>query len=684
MKPRHYYRLESLLRQADAWAADCRTISFDLFDTLLIRRVHFPDMLKSATARYIALKAKSLGITCSPQQVQALRDETEQAQRRRTAQRFIDHEACYPDFMTETLTRIFGAPLPAGTLEEVSTYELSIESAMLLPRERLLTWMRGQRALGKRILVLSDIYLPAAMLRTLIANAGFIDAVDLVASSADTFLAKASGKGYEHLIAQHGLDVGSWLHIGDNPISDGLQPARFGIRALVLHDAGEKQRKLVVRGYTACASRRPFWKGRLLQQLMLPLEAENQPRHPLYVEGYNFLGPLVGAFVQGIAERCRRLDIERLYFLSREGWIFQQCWRRIVPLLYPDGQLPAENYLLASRRALAGCTCARQGLTCENADIGLLSPANRDLRDLCRLFGLDENELRPHFQRHGLEPDTAVSWLYASDFAAVRERFYRLLADAEFQAEVKRQTHSCSQALERYLERIGFFRARDVALVDVGWLGTIPRFIFEAIKHRPDRPRLHVFLMGASRGIPYPTRPDHYVDGVLFDADRGDLCGSVMNYNLDLFEEAFRAPHAGLIGYRLQEETAGFVFRDDTSAGAREEAAQSRHYRMLQAGILDAASRYGAAAAVLGFESGEYKPWLNYLLVSKLAFPKAGEVALLRQKHHFDDFGAQRVIPRKIHRLQRHLWHQPPAALRWLPGLRTRYFLRQALNLLRR
>ena len=49
-----FYTLDELLRAGEQMAADCDTVSFDLFDTLLIRRIHDPDMVKPAVARYIA------------------------------------------------------------------------------------------------------------------------------------------------------------------------------------------------------------------------------------------------------------------------------------------------------------------------------------------------------------------------------------------------------------------------------------------------------------------------------------------------------------------------------------------------------------------------------------------------------------------------------------------------------
>jgi len=685
MKSETFHRLDSLLRRAAQIAADCDTVSFDLFDTLLVRRVHFPDLLKPATARFVAALAVAAGRPMRWQQVQALRERCEAEQRRRTAARFEDHEACYPDFMGETLAAIFGEQIPPELLQQVADYELSIENAMLVPRQALVDWLKALRRAGKRILVLSDIYLPAAYLRRMIEHAGFLDSVHLVYSSDDTFLAKASGKAFQRLIADRGLDVGRWLHIGDNPISDGARPAADGIRALVLKDVSERRRKLVARSYTVVAGRRPFWKGRLLHQFMLPLEGENTSRDPLYADGYHFLGPLVGVFILALLEKIQALGIRRVFFLSREGWIFQRCWEAMVPFLCPGDRAPRISYLHVSRRALAGPTCAFQGLTLENADIGFLSPGNSSLQDLFRLFGLEADPLRPHLERHRLIPEEAISPLYAEKPVAVREKFQNLLDDADFQRAVRDQSRPANDALQHYLESQGFYGEPRIALVDVGWLGTIPRFLFEAIKHRKARPRLHAFLMGASRGIPYPAHADHAVEGLIFDQDRFDFAGSLMTYNLDLFEEAFRAPHPGLIGYRPgAADEDRLLFREAQSLAAEGEARESARYAPLQQGIVDAAGRFAAAAAVLGYESLELRPWLNHLLVSRLAFPRTEEIARLRHRYHFDDFGADRPLPKRVLRGQRHLWYRSLFALRWQPGIRSRYFIAHALNLLKR
>ena len=381
-----FYSLQSLVQHGRLAAVDKNIVSFDLFDTLLIRRVHDPDLLKLPVARFIAAKAAALGIRITWQKVLWHRNQIEARHRKLTSERFVDHEACYPRFISELLTLIFKEHVSDALLAEVTDYELSVENSMLVPRKELIDWLRELVHLGKRIFVLSDIYLPADHLAKLVDHAGFADCVEAIISSADTFLAKASGKAYEFVEKTYKLDRTSWLHIGDNPVSDGLRPSDFGIEALVLHDSREKFRKALAKRYYNYGAGRPFWRGRALLQLMMPHEGENIPREPLFREGYTFLAPLIGGFLQHLAEQAKKLQITKIFFLSREGYTFKKFWELAMPDLFPEGYLPEIEYLYVSRMALAGASCAYQGLSPENASIAFLPHGNRDFRDLCRIF----------------------------------------------------------------------------------------------------------------------------------------------------------------------------------------------------------------------------------------------------------------------------------------------------------
>ena len=677
MKIPKYYSLPALIRKGKKIAQAVDTVSFDLFDTLLIRRIHDPDLVKMPVARFIADMAQEKGLHWSQEKVQNLRDNIENRHRQETGEKFADHEACYPVYMKEMLAEIFFDDADESLFDKVADYEIAMENSMLVPRGEFIDWLSDLRQQGKKILIVSDIYLPAIYLKRFVEHAGFLDLVDDVVSSADTFLAKASGKAFPLLQKKHSLDPDRWLHVGDNPISDGLRPLEFGLRALVLHDASEKRRKSIIRRLVNYSAGRPFWRGRALQQLMQPLEYENIERDELYAEGYSFLGPLIGAFVQHVAERSMELNVGKVFFLSREGWTFKKYWEKSIPHIFPGKQLPEVEYLYVSRMALAGASCAYKGLTQINADIVFLPSGNSDFLDVCRVFSLNPEPFARHLSRHDLTETTILSSLHEGYLQENRIRFTELIEDNEFQDEVKRQTRSANDALQRYLDDIGFFDHADVSLVDIGWLGTIQRFFYEAISHRTDAPRCHGMLFGATRGIPFPTSSDNHIEGIIYDKHCFDFAASSILYARDLFEEACRAPHPTLNGYGLKGDNSyELIFRHADDDIGRAEKEQDKNYAPLQQGIFDSAKPYAAASALLGYSLTDYKSWLNYLLVSKLAFPTTKEICNIRHKHHLDDFHGAKKVAKKHVKNSEGLWDRSTLSLRFSPLLRLRVFFR--------
>jgi hypothetical protein len=183
-------------------------------------------------------------------------------------------------------------------------------------------------------------------------------------------------------------------------------------------------------------------------------------------------------------------------------------------------------------------------------------------------------------------------------------------------------------------------------------------------------------LLAATRGIPFPTQIDNSIEGFIYDRDRFDLGGSSILYARDLFEEACRAPHPTLNGYRLTEEgCCELDFRTQDDETGKAEQVQDAYFAPLQQGILDAAPFFGAAVSVLGYQSQDLKPWLNHLLVAKLAFPRTLEVRNIRLQYHLDDFHGRNEPSKKHKKADKHLWNFSLGALRWRPLFRLKFFL---------
>ena len=66
----------------------------------------------------------------------------------------------------------------------------------------------------------------------------------------------------------------------------------------------------------------------------------------------------------------------------------------------------------------------------------------------------------------------------------------------------------------------------------------------------------------------------------------------------------------------------------------------------------------------------------NYLLVSKLAFPKTREICKIRHTHHLDDFHGAKKVTKTQAKIHHSLWEYSPVALSFSPFLRLRLFLR--------
>lgn len=677
-----FYALDALIKQTNSNLDQFDVISFDVFDTLLIRRVPDPNMIKIPVGQLVSDLAKQYEIDITPYQVRQLRNKIENRHRAENGAKHPDHEAVYDQFMLEMLVDIFGEASAAEVFERVAQFEIDLESAMIVARDALVSWLPLLKKAGKRLFLISDIYLPAKYIKQLVDHQGVLEYFEDVISSADSIKAKASGAAWPMIESNYNLDKSRWLHIGDNPISDGARPAEFGITSYVLTDIGEHHRLSLATRYNFYASKRHFWKGRNLIQWTLPLEAENQDLDPLYSDGQGFFGYLLCTFIHRLIERCKEENIERVYFCAREGWLFKQIWDALIPWFYADGRAPKSSYLYVSRMALASAACGTQGLTPINAQVARFPAGNRDFHDVCRIFKLDAKKLAPHLANYGLKTDDAIGFNSHDYDELAAQKFSRLLENQPFQADVKYQTQESTLALQRYLEQEQFFDNDKVALVDIGWLGTIQHYLSDAINERQDKPQIVGFMLGAIRMTPYRDNVENHSEGLVFDANKPTFSSSMTNTIKPVLEEICRAPHPTLVGYKMENDQSMPVFRHTDDAIGQDEITQSKYYEPLHQGIVDFAKRYGPAAQIYHYTHSELKPWLNFMYLAKVAFPKSIEINRVRHDAHQDDFFGHHKPSKQATQKDATLWTASDPQLRFNPLLRLKWYIKSALRFL--
>src|SRR5690606_37293147 len=65
--------------------------------------------------------------------------------------------------------------------------------------------------------------------------------------------------------------------------------------------------------------------------------------------GYAVAGPMLVSFVQWLIARARERQVDRLYFLAREGQLIAETYDRFARA---QADLPEGRYLVVSRRAV--------------------------------------------------------------------------------------------------------------------------------------------------------------------------------------------------------------------------------------------------------------------------------------------------------------------------------------------
>ena len=625
-----YSSIETLLPALDEFAREAELVSFDIFDTLFLRRTEDPDQVKYPVGAHIAAQAQQLGITLTVDEALESRNQIEDAHREANRQPCGDQECNYLSFMEESLKQLFGSAYHPSILEKVTDYEMEVESATIVVRTGLASWISKAAAAGLKIILISDMYLPSDLLWRLVRAKGLSSAISDVVSSADSLVTKASGQLYRKVGANHNVSPGNWVHVGDNIVSDGIRADEFGIHALNINESLESERKSKLVKLRHAAESEPSAISRYAKGLMEPLAEERRLDGGLYDLGRADLGNILGYFTLRLTERCSELGIDHVYFCAREGYSFQAYWDTFHTVFPDPGHAPTSSYLQVSRLALARAS-AGNGLSPLSLRGCLLPEANRSFKHVCRVFGLDSDTLTGDLKSVGLSLDCDLK--KSENIGKAHE----LLRSEEFQAKVRAQGQASLSNLKQYLGENGFFEHGRVALVDIGWLGTIPHLLESCLEHCSGIPDIHAMYLGATRGMPYENH--ERVEGLIYDRRQHNYReGLIANFK-DLLEEALRAPHPSVVDYRMDVGTAAPLLRHYDDEVSRSEQRQNENYKSLHEGYIDSAVRFASMVSLTGYTSKELAPWMRESVYRLFALPQNHKLEQLRPEAHENDFG---------------------------------------------
>ena len=328
--------LESLVRMVQA--PSVHVLSLDIFDTLLTRPV-----VDDPRDIFHLVAAK----------VDDAFDLDFVALRWHAEKELGDPYATLDDIYAHIQRRHGLSPELAARLKKE---EMLCERTLLQPRPDMLELCRAAQAAGKRIIAVSDMYLPSSFLLEVLHEKGFA-AVEAVYVSAEPKARKSdSGALFDIMLRKEQVDAANVLHMGDHTRSDVAVPLSKGMAAV--HIPSVRQMLRARGGDMAAvlietARQDPLW-GLLLGQAIDRIFA--RPEHsPETLDrcpdtaaiARLALGPLVTALCLKARDIAMHEGYPCVHYASRDGWLPS----RVHAVLQEKLGGPEGVYFHAGRRA---------------------------------------------------------------------------------------------------------------------------------------------------------------------------------------------------------------------------------------------------------------------------------------------------------------------------------------------
>lgn len=414
-------------------------ISFDVFDTLLIRRI----LEESDVFHLVGIKLQINGFRKIRK-----RAETEAIIRKKRVEN-TDEVTLYDIY--SVINEWYDVDIKNG----IET-EMEVESAVCMANPYWSEVFVQLKKEGKKVIAISDMYLTKKEIRNLLETNGYEWDGEIFVSS-ECGVSKRNGYIYD-LVRKSLGDEKKYIHIGDNLEYDIQMARKHGWSTIYyknVHRVGRPYRELsksmLVESVTGGIIDACLHNGKCS---MTKLEEF----------GFNYFGRLNIGYCQWLNKLAKQNDIDKFFFISRDGYLLHKIYNKFFCKV-------SNEYVYVSRFALSQIVAGM--------DIELFVQQNvmpRTINNICTLEMLLQElqleDLKGSLQEVGLKCEDVVS---KYNYEKIRSFFYNQ------KDEVAKQYYLEYSAAEQYFKNC-LKDSKKVCIVDVGWYGTCTSCMVDFLK----------------------------------------------------------------------------------------------------------------------------------------------------------------------------------------------------------
>ena len=520
-------------------------ISFDIFDTLIFRKLNQP-------ADVFMLVGEKLNIFGFYE----IRKKAEEDVRKFHTVLYGKKETTIEEIY-ERVAYYTGIDPKKGV-----EAEFEVELDMCFANPYMLRVFEILKAAGKRIVATSNMYLQKEKMKILLKNCGYEGLEDILVSC-DYGWGKGQGDLFN--ILKDKMGKVKIIHIGDNMGMDINGAKKAGIDAKyyqACRELGDMHRSPGISWLIESA-----YRGIVNTTLHNGTEVFS----PLWEYGFVYGGLLALGYVNWIHRKAKEEGISKILFLSRDGFLLKEIYDK----LFDD--IPSE-YVFWSRIAAFRNVSAGERYSFLQRVVIEQSEKNKTIGEMLEWVGL--TELEKIFYDQGLLPDCLI---HEGNYSAICDLFVKNWNEVD-----KALVHSKSET-DNYLRKI-VEGHQTIAVVDLGWTSRSSSTFVKYVRDYIDSDNsmmIKIYMVGSittreNGGHILNSDIECYMFHSSFNRDISGRIRKESGYALEIIEKLFNAPQCSFLGYSNSGEMEFAPPEIDNYKGFVE----------IEAGILDFCKRY--------------------------------------------------------------------------------------------
>lgn len=367
---------------------------------------------------------------------------------------------------------------------------------------------------NKNIIIISDMYLKKEFIEKLLYKCGF-DGYKKLYVSSEYNMTKHTGSVYRYVLNDMSINANEVFHIGDNFKSDFLRAKQNGMNSYLY------------RKKTVNINNKIKYKDindNIVNNILSTFNYNNYPtkKSNEFIFGYEKVAPLVLGFVYWLKSNLNSRNIDKVYFLSREGLFLKKCLECLCPEFKEKSK-----YLYVSRRSLQV-----PFLKDINSFDDIMSILEFRKKATIEVFlskcGMDNKEIQYWCKIKKCSLKTKLEDIKEPNL------FFKDVIES-----IKENSKCEFDLLIQYLKQEKF--NGKVAIVDIGWKGTMQKLLKRNLDNGNIKADIRGFYMGLLNNK--ENSIDTCKHGYLENVD------DVLYAGMTLFETMFFANHGSVKKY---------------------------------------------------------------------------------------------------------------------------------------